>query len=177
MGRKTKPFDPAQYLENSDDQAELLADAVASGNAGYIANALGIIARARGMTSVANEAGITREALYRSLSEVGDPQLTTVLGVAKALGLEVSFVPKDKTEKQSLRKVARSQTTGSWTTSQKASSAAAKVVAGKVVSKSSSTSKSSTKAESISSRTSGSDKGRAASTASSIRSHKHPKRA
>jgi probable addiction module antidote protein len=54
-----------------------------------VAAALGVIARARGMSEVAREAGVTREALYRALSESGDPRLTTLLGVARALG--VSF--------------------------------------------------------------------------------------
>jgi probable addiction module antidote protein len=71
-------------------QAELLSDALASGNAAYVAQALGVIARARGMTEVAREAGITREALYKSLSEDGDPRLTTLLGVMRALGVTLS---------------------------------------------------------------------------------------
>ncbi len=87
---KTKPFDPAKYLTAPDAQQELLDDAFASGNAAYIADALGTIARARGMTEVAKAAGITREALYRSLSEDGDPRLTTLLGVARALGVTLS---------------------------------------------------------------------------------------
>jgi probable addiction module antidote protein len=50
--------------------------------------ALGNIARAKGMTQVARDAGITREALYKSLSKKGDPKLSTLLGVMKALGLK-----------------------------------------------------------------------------------------
>ncbi len=60
--------------------------ALSSGHAPYIAQARGVIARARGMTDVARDAGVAREALYKSLSEEGDPRLTTVMGVAKALG-------------------------------------------------------------------------------------------
>ncbi len=86
---KTKPFDAAKYLTSAQSQTELLNDAFASGEAAYIANALGVIARARGMTEVAREAGVTREALYKSLSEEGDPRLTTLLGVARALGLKL----------------------------------------------------------------------------------------
>lgn len=84
----TKPFDAANYLTSAEAQEELLNDALASGEAAYIANALGVIARARGMTEVAREAGVTREALYKSLSEEGDPRLTTLLGVARALGIK-----------------------------------------------------------------------------------------
>lgn len=86
----TKPFDPAKYMTEPEAQQELLDDAFASGNAAYIADALGIIARARGMTDVARSAGVTREALYKSLSEEGDPRLTTLLGVARALGVTLS---------------------------------------------------------------------------------------
>jgi probable addiction module antidote protein len=84
---KTEPFDAARYLGTGEAQAELLNDALASGNAAYVAQALGVIARARGMTGVAREAGVTREALYKSLSEDGDPRLTTLLGVLAALGV------------------------------------------------------------------------------------------
>jgi len=75
---KTEPFDAARYIDTAEAQAELLNDALASGNAAYVAQALGVIARARGMT---------REALYKSLSEEGDPRLTTLLGVLEALGV------------------------------------------------------------------------------------------
>jgi probable addiction module antidote protein len=91
---KTVPFDAAEFLGHEEDQAELLADAFASGDAGYIANALGVVARAKGMTQVAKDAGVTREALYRALSPTGDPRLSTFLGVAKALGLTLAVTPK-----------------------------------------------------------------------------------
>ena len=93
MPLKTVPFDAAEILDDPASQAELLSDAFETGDAGYIANALGIIARARGMTAVAKDAGVTREALYRSLSSEGDPQLTTLLGTMKALGLQLSVRP------------------------------------------------------------------------------------
>ncbi|HXZ14551.1 MAG TPA: addiction module antidote protein [Roseiarcus sp.] len=88
---KTTPFDPADYLDTPESQEELLADAAESGEARYVAVALGTIARARGMSKVAKDAGVTREALYRAVSEDGDPRLSTLLGVAKALGLKLAF--------------------------------------------------------------------------------------
>jgi probable addiction module antidote protein len=91
MKLKTTPFDPADFLDRKESQIELLADAVETGDSKYIANALGTIARARGMARVAQEAGLTRQALYRSLSKTGDPRLTTLLRVAKSLGLKLSF--------------------------------------------------------------------------------------
>lgn len=87
---KTEPFDGARYLTTPEAQSELLSDALASGDAGYVAHALGLIARAHGMTEIARTAGVTREALYRSLSEEGDPRLTTLLGVMRALGIKLT---------------------------------------------------------------------------------------
>lgn len=84
---KTEPFDAARYLTSAVSQEELLNDALASGDAGYLSQALGVIARARGMTEVAREARVTPEALYKALSETGDPRLTTLLGVTRALGV------------------------------------------------------------------------------------------
>ncbi|MBN9568876.1 MAG: putative addiction module antidote protein [Alphaproteobacteria bacterium] len=90
MAIKTLPFDAAEYLDTAESQAELLADAFESGDANYITHALGVVARARGMSNVAKEAGVTREALYRALSEKGDPRLSTLIGVLKALGVQLS---------------------------------------------------------------------------------------
>ena len=87
---KTIPFDEARYITSAEGQQALLDDAFASGHAPYIAHALGVVARARGMKEVAREAGVTREALYKSLSEDGDPRLTTLLGVARALGVSLT---------------------------------------------------------------------------------------
>ncbi|RJF89940.1 putative addiction module antidote protein [Oleomonas cavernae] len=89
MSTKVLPFDASLYLDRPQAQAELLDDAFQTGNASYIAAALGVIARARGMTQVAKDAGITREALYRALSAEGDPKLSTLLGVMKALNVSL----------------------------------------------------------------------------------------
>jgi probable addiction module antidote protein len=86
---QTTPFDPAKYLDTEESQLELLADAFESGSAAYVADALGVVARARGMSEIAREAGVTREALHKSLSAGGDPKLSTLLGVLKALRFRV----------------------------------------------------------------------------------------
>ena len=70
---KTEPFDPAQYLTSPESQTDLLNDVLATGDASYVAHALGVIARARFMTEIAREAGITREALYRSSAKTVTP--------------------------------------------------------------------------------------------------------
>ncbi len=93
MAAETTLFDAAEFLDDPASQAELLADAFESGNATYIAQALGVVARARGMTEIAREAGVTREALYKALSERGDPKLSTLLGVARALGVKLTATP------------------------------------------------------------------------------------
>ena len=93
MAITLKPFDAAKYIETEDDFAELLSEAMETGDPAYIANALGVVARARGMTGVAKEAGVTREALYKALSPTGDPKLSTLLGVMKALGVRLSVAP------------------------------------------------------------------------------------
>lgn len=93
---ETVPFDSAEFVDTPESQAELLADAIESGDARYIAAALGTIVRARGMTIVAREAGVTRETLYRALSEEGDPRLTALLGVGRAPRPEVDLRPRGR---------------------------------------------------------------------------------
>ena len=87
---KTEPFDAARSRTSTVSQEEQPNDALAGGDAGYVSQALGVIARARGMTEVAREAGVTREAMYKALSENGDPRLTTLLGVDRALGVTLT---------------------------------------------------------------------------------------
>jgi probable addiction module antidote protein len=91
---ETAVFDVARYIDTPEAEAELLADAFASGDIGYITHALGIVARARGMSRVARDAGVSREALYKALSGSGDPKLSTLLGVLSALGVTLSVQPK-----------------------------------------------------------------------------------
>lgn len=90
MAIKTINYDAADYLETAEDQADLLSDAVDSEDPRYIAYALGAIARARGgIGKLAREANLNRQALYEALSEKGNPTLSTVLAVLKALGLHM----------------------------------------------------------------------------------------
>ena len=93
MTLKTTVFDPAKYLTDPEEQEELLEEAFATGHPAFIANALGIVARARGITATARQAGVTREALHKAFSVDGNPTLTTLLGVTKALGYRLSLVP------------------------------------------------------------------------------------
>jgi probable addiction module antidote protein len=73
--------------------AEYLTAALETGEASFIADALGIVARAKGMTRIAEDAGLGRESLYKSLREGANPELTTVLRVIRALGLRLTAAP------------------------------------------------------------------------------------
>lgn len=84
-----KPYDGAKYYGDPADQARLLAEAFASGDRAFIAQALGTVARARGMTALAEETGIKRQALYTALSPGGNPTLDSLLKVLAALKLEL----------------------------------------------------------------------------------------
>lgn len=92
---ETRPYDAALYLK-TDEECALYLDAVIQDSPEdekLIAAALGDIARARGMMGVARESGLAREALYRSLSETGNPSFSTVLKVMHALGLQLHVSP------------------------------------------------------------------------------------
>ncbi len=89
MALKIKRFDASKHFDTPEAQARLIDDAFQSGNAGYIANALGVIARAKGMTNLANETGLSRQALYAALSEGGNPSLDTIVKVTRALGIDL----------------------------------------------------------------------------------------
>ncbi len=90
MVEKLTNFDPAEGLTSDDAIAAFMTEAFASGDTGYIAHALGVVARARGMAQIASETGLSREQLYRSFSENGNPTLKTTLAVMKALGIELA---------------------------------------------------------------------------------------
>ena len=86
---KTTPYDVAEYLRTPEEMAAYL-DAwleEAPDDPSGIARALGDIARAKGMSQVAKDAGLSRESLYRALSSEGNPSFATILKVAKALGV------------------------------------------------------------------------------------------
>lgn len=90
MTEKLTTFDPAEGLTSDVAIVAFMADALDSGDAGYIAHALGIVARAKGMAQIAGQTGLSREQLYRSFSERGNPTLKTTLAVMKALGIELT---------------------------------------------------------------------------------------
>lgn len=92
---KTVAFDPADFLATEEDRSEYLRMACEGGEAAEIALALGAIARARGMSALAEEAGLSRPSLYRALDAGGNPSLDTIMRVAKALGYSITFAKAD----------------------------------------------------------------------------------
>jgi probable addiction module antidote protein len=92
MALKLKPFDAAKYIESSEDEVAIVSEALASGHSGYIAAALGAVARGRGMTALAEKTGLNRQALYQALSADGNPTLDTIMRVSGALGIELRAV-------------------------------------------------------------------------------------
>jgi probable addiction module antidote protein len=90
MAIETLPFDAAKYLDDEESQTFLLNDAIDTGEPGYIAHALGTIARARGgLLLLERRTGIKRQTLAKSLGPNGNPTLETLIPVLKALGLRM----------------------------------------------------------------------------------------
>ncbi|MEH2626688.1 putative addiction module antidote protein [Bradyrhizobium sp. AZCC 1719] len=90
MGERLTTYDPAEDLLSDEAIAVFMEEAFKTEDAGYIAHALGVVARAKGMTEIAKETGLSREQLYRSFSAKGNPTLKTTIAVMKALGVELS---------------------------------------------------------------------------------------
>jgi len=88
---KTSKYDVAEHLRTPKEMAAYLEACLeeANGDAAFIAKALGDIARAKGMTQVARDAGLSRESLYKALSGERSPGFDTIIKVIGALGLEL----------------------------------------------------------------------------------------
>lgn len=93
MPLETTKFDVQEHLRTPKQRAAYLEAAFEDGDPTLIANALGDVARAMGMADVARETGVTREGLYKALSGKGDPRLSTLAGVVKAMGLRLAVRP------------------------------------------------------------------------------------
>lgn len=91
---KTTPFDPADYLDTPERIAAYLTEALETNDAEFIADAIGIVARSKGMTAIAKKAGLSREGLYDSLSRKGNPELKTLLKIFDVLGVQLTIKPK-----------------------------------------------------------------------------------
>ena len=96
MGLETFPFDIADELHDDQALAIYLDEALQTGDPAYFAHALGKVAKARGMTKIAREAGLSRGSLYAALSEGGNPTIATLMLVMKSLGLRFGAAQVDK---------------------------------------------------------------------------------
>lgn len=90
---KTTRFDAADYLDTEERQVAYIAAALESGDADFVRDSLGLVARARGMGEIARKAGLNRESLYKALGEAGNPEFGTVMRIVRALGLTLSARP------------------------------------------------------------------------------------
>ncbi|MBP7607385.1 MAG: putative addiction module antidote protein [Giesbergeria sp.] len=88
---KTRPFDMANYLRDEAEVVEYLRQVLEDGDPSELAAALGDIARARGMTQLARDTGLSRESLYKSLSGERAPSSETLFKVIHALGFKLSL--------------------------------------------------------------------------------------
>ena len=91
--KKTTKWDAAEYLDSEEMITEYLNLALEDGDPALISAALGDIARARGMSQLSRETGVTRDGLYKALSPTGNPSFSTVQRVVGALGLKVVVQP------------------------------------------------------------------------------------
>jgi probable addiction module antidote protein len=89
----TKPWDPAEHLVTEEAMAAYLEAALEEGDPALVAAALGDIAKAKGMSQIARDAGLGRESLYKALSPSGNPELATIMKVVSALGLQLHASP------------------------------------------------------------------------------------
>lgn len=93
MSVKLSRWDSAEHLKSEEDIEEYLEAVLedSGDDPAFVVHALGVIARAKNMSQLARDAGISREGLYKALSQEGNPTFATVTKIAKALGLKISF--------------------------------------------------------------------------------------
>jgi probable addiction module antidote protein len=103
---RTTRFDAAGYLDTEERQAAYIAAALEFGDADFVRDALGLVARARGMGAIAKKAGLNRESLYKALGETGNPEFGTVMRIVRALGLTLSARPATIGQNAKRRRVA-----------------------------------------------------------------------
>lgn len=93
MALETKPWDVTEHLQTAEEVAAYIEAVLEDGDPALIRAAIGDVARARGMTQIAREAGLSRESLYKALSTSGNPSFDTVARVLKTLGVRLSAAP------------------------------------------------------------------------------------
>ena len=107
MSKILSKFDAAATLRDSEAIAEYMAAAFETQDPSYVSHALGVVARAKGMSEIARASGLSREHLYRSFSEDGNPTLKSILAVMDALGVQLTATATEKTSGSSTTKAAK----------------------------------------------------------------------
>jgi len=97
-------FDASDYLKTGEDMAAYLVAASEEDDPRLVAAAIGDIVRARNVSKIARETGLTREGIYKALSPEGNPSFATIWKVARALDLELAFHPKAPLAKAAVAK-------------------------------------------------------------------------
>ena len=99
---RTTPWDSAEYLKTDQDIVEYMAACMEEGgdDPAFIAHALGVVAKARNMSQLARNTGLTREGLYKALSGEGNPSFATVMKVAQELGFKLTLLPAQEAWRQ-----------------------------------------------------------------------------
>ena len=90
---KTTRFDAAGYLDSEERQIAYITAALETGDAEFVRDALGLVAKARGMSQIAKTSGLNRESLYKALSEHGNPEFATIMRVLRSMGLTLTAKP------------------------------------------------------------------------------------
>jgi probable addiction module antidote protein len=96
MTIETLPFDAAEFLDSDEAIEEFIVAAFETQDPAFIARSLGVVARARNMSELAREIGMSRAALYKALSGQGNPEFATIMKVMKALGIGLAPVMPDR---------------------------------------------------------------------------------
>lgn len=107
MALETTRFDASEYLDNPAVIAAYISEALETNDPAFIAAAIGDVARAYGMSAIADAAGVSRGSLYRGLSRDGNPELATIVSVLRAFGLSLAAKPATSAAKKPARKPAR----------------------------------------------------------------------
>lgn len=91
MPLATTIFDAAEYLDTPEAIAAYISDAISDANPDALLEAIGTVARARGMASIAADTGLGRESLYKSFRDGGDPKFSTMAKVLRSLGVKITI--------------------------------------------------------------------------------------
>ena len=96
MAKRSTKFDVSEHLDSDEMIAEYITEALLTNDLETVTRAIGAAAKARGMTRIAEESGLSRESLYKALSGDGNPQFETIARVLMALGLQLRVEPTEQ---------------------------------------------------------------------------------